>query len=70
MSSESDIVALVPHISGLRLLARQVRRLAKGVIDKKAGENLLKHADELDRQAGELEARVEELKRSSKNGGS
>ena len=65
---DEDIAALVPHIAGLRMRARQARRLASEINDAEASAGLMRHAAQLDRQADELEARVAALKKASHNG--
>ena len=54
MSEQAD---MPEQIRTLRDLARQARRLAAGVSDEDRG-RLLKHAEELEQQAQELEQRV------------
>ena len=65
---ESDIATLVPHIAGLRLSARHVRRLAGDIGDPAATTLLRDHAIQLDQLADELQARVEALKQARPGG--
>jgi len=60
---------MVPHVAGLRMRARQARRLAAQISDQEASAGLTRHAAELDREAVELEARVAALLKASRNGG-
>ncbi len=62
MSDEDDIAGLQPHIAALRDRAAQARRLAKEITDKLAREGLLQHAEEFERRAEELEARLAVLR--------
>jgi predicted nucleic acid-binding Zn-ribbon protein len=58
MSDRDDIAGLQPHIAALRERAAQARRLASEVEDKLAREGLTQHAEEFERRAEELEARL------------
>jgi len=64
----SDIATLVPHIAGLRLSARQARRLARDVGDPATSALLRDQAIRLDRLADELQARIEALKQAGPGG--
>jgi predicted nucleic acid-binding Zn-ribbon protein len=65
MSDEDDIAGLQPHIAALRERAAQARRLAKEVQDKLAREGLIHHAEEFERRAEELKARLAVLRAAS-----
>jgi predicted nucleic acid-binding Zn-ribbon protein len=65
MSDKDDIAGLQPHIAALRERAAQARRLAKDITDKLAREGLSQHAEEFERRAEELEARLAVLKAAS-----
>jgi len=58
MSDQDGLAGLLPHIAALRERAAQARRLAKEVTDKLAREGLAQHAEEFERRAAELEARL------------
>jgi predicted nucleic acid-binding Zn-ribbon protein len=62
MSHADEIAGLQPHIDALQERAFQARRLAKEVTDRLAREGLLRHAEEFERRAQELEARLAVLK--------
>lgn len=64
---QSDITALVPHIAGLRMSARHVRRLARDIADPAAVALLGEQAAQFERLADELQARVEALKQAVQN---
>jgi hypothetical protein len=66
MSDEDYTAGLKPHIAALRERAAQARRLAKEVDDKLACEGLVQHAEEFERRAEELEARLAVLKGQSR----
>lgn len=65
MSDRDDIAGLQPHIAAFRERAAQARRLASEVEDKLAREGLTLHAEEFERRAQELEARLAALKAES-----
>ncbi len=65
MSDQDDIAGFQPHIAALRERAAQARRLANEVEDKLAREGLVHHAEEFERRAEELEARLAVLKGTS-----
>ena len=65
MSNDDEIAGLQPHIAALHERAAQARRLAKEVTDKLAREGLLQHAEEFERRAEELEARLAVLKEAA-----
>lgn len=67
MSNDDEIAGLRPHIAALQERAAQARRLAKEVTDKLAREGLLQHADEFERRAEELEARLAVLKEAAQS---
>jgi predicted nucleic acid-binding Zn-ribbon protein len=69
MSDRDDIAGLQPHIAALRERAAQARRLASEVEDKLAREGLTQHAEEFERRAEELEARLAALKAASQPAG-
>jgi predicted nucleic acid-binding Zn-ribbon protein len=56
--SDSGSGELGIYIRSLRNRAATVRRLAQDIDDKAAVRNLNKHAEELDRQAEELESQI------------
>jgi hypothetical protein len=58
MADHQDVAGLVLHVAALRERAAEARRLAAEISDKLAQEGLLKHADEFDRHAEALEARI------------
>jgi len=65
MSDEDDLAGLPPHIAALRERAAQARRLAKELSDRLAREGLIQHAEEFERRAEELEARLAVVKQTS-----
>lgn len=65
MSDTEEMAGLQPHIAALRERALQARRLAREITDKLAREGLLQHAEEFERRAEELEARLAVLKEAS-----
>jgi hypothetical protein len=67
VSDTSNIAELLPHIAMLRERAEHARRLAREIRDELARRGLLDHAEEYDRQAAELEARVAVLKRAARD---
>jgi predicted nucleic acid-binding Zn-ribbon protein len=62
MSDQEDIAGLQQHIGALRERADHARGLAKEITDKLAREALSQHAEEFERRAEELEARLAVLK--------
>jgi predicted nucleic acid-binding Zn-ribbon protein len=65
MSDQEDIAGLQQHIGALRERADHARGLAKEITDKLAREALSQHAEEFERRAEELEARLATLKEAS-----
>jgi hypothetical protein len=65
MAEKDDIDELMLHIAMLRERAEHARRLAREVRDTLASRGLLEHAEEYDRHAAEIEARVAVLKQAA-----
>lgn len=70
IGSTSDIAGLLPHIAVLYERAEHARRLAREIGDAVASQGLLQHAQEYERQAAELEARVAAMVEAAHNQGS
>jgi hypothetical protein len=66
MAEEDDIDELLLHIAMLRERAEHARRLGREVRDVLASRGLLEHAEEYDRHAAEIEARVAVLKQAAR----
>jgi predicted nucleic acid-binding Zn-ribbon protein len=64
MNHEEELAGLQPHIAALRERAAQARGLAKEVEDKLAREGLIQRAEEFERRAEELEARLAIVKKA------
>lgn len=69
IGSTSDIAELLPHIAVLYERAEHARRLAREIDDAVARQGLLQYAQEYERQAAELEARVAAMVDAARNRG-